>query len=190
MKNSRRKMSVRCFLIIAIAAFTVSCSVNKIDSKEGFKKISDRFDSNETIRIDVTSANPLNTYATQTVLNQLMRNSGDNASRIDLLGDGHYLEFNSNRAVANLPFFGERRQNVGYNSSNDSGINFDEKPEDFKVDILEDRNKIEASFEASQGIEIFEVDVVIYGNGNAVIYISSSSRTRIEYEGIVVDKIE
>ena len=177
------------YILMIVLAATVlsSCSVQKTGTDAEFVALSNKMDRNETIRIEVNAAYPTNTFATQQVLNSVLRGSGDSANRIDLSGDSYYLEFNSEHAFASLPFYGERRQSSGYNNTDDNGINFDEPTINYNVELNEKSYRYDIEFTTSKGVESFDVDIILFANGNSVIYITSSSRTRIEYRGKMVD---
>jgi len=174
------------FMLLLVVVILSSCSVQKTGTEKDFNELTRKLESGETIRIEVDAAYPLNTFASQQVLNNVLRGTGDTANRIDLSGDGHYLEFDEERAVASLPFYGERRQGGGYNNVNDSGINFDDVPKDYNVTLKENTYIYDVEFEANKGVESYNVDVVVFASGDAVINIISSSRTRIEYRGKII----
>src|SRR5690606_39971153 len=50
---------------------------------------------------------------------------GNSGQRIDLSGNGNFLEVKGDSVKANLPFFGERQMGGGYNSEG-AGIQFDQ----------------------------------------------------------------
>ncbi|BAO56335.1 DUF4251 domain-containing protein [Nonlabens marinus] len=176
-------------VIAVVAFFITSCSVTKTGTEAEYAALQERIQTGN-IKIAVDAAYPLNTFASQQVLNSVLRGTGDNANRIDLTGDGYYLELGPRRVIANLPFYGERRQGGGYNDISDSGIQFDAIPKEYDLELKKDKYQYDVNFLASKGTENYDVEVILFANGNAVIYITSNTRTRIEYRGKVVDEVE
>ena len=176
--------------IIAFVTLAISsCSVTKTGTEAEFAALTELVQTGP-IKIQVKSAYPSNTAASQQVLNAVLTGTGDTANRIDLQGDGYYLEISPEKVVAELPFYGERRQGGGYNDLNETGIQFDGIPREYNLELKKDRYQYDIDFQASKGIENFDTEVILFANGTAVIYINSNSRTRIEYHGKVVDNFK
>ena len=181
--------SALVILTVAVVLSISSCSVTKTGTDAEYAAMKERIQSGN-IKILVDAAYPMNTAASQQVLNSVLRGTGDTANRIDLSGDGYYIEMGPRRVMANLPFYGERRQGGGYNNINESGIQFDAIPKDYDLELKEDRYEYNVNFLAENGTENFDTEVILFANGNAVIYINSNNRTRIEYRGTVVDDLK
>jgi hypothetical protein len=186
LKSNSKIASIMLMAFIAVAIS--SCSSTKTGTAKEFAEMTQRIQDGN-LRIAVDAAYPANTVATQQVLNSILRGTGDTANRVDLSGDGHFIEIGSERVQASLPFYGERRQGGGYNNTNDAGIQFDVVPKEYTVEQEEDLYRYRISFVADKGIENFNADVVLFANGTAVIYVTSNTRTRIEYRGRVVKAI-
>src|SRR5690606_17017194 len=74
----------------------------------------------------------VNQWALPTMSSSMMKLSasgilgpGNSGQRIDLSGNGNYLEIKGDSVRAFLPFFGERQMGGGYNSDG-AGIQFDQ----------------------------------------------------------------
>ena len=176
----------RCAVAAVVLVMITACGVKKSGTPAEFADLTSLMNNGETIRIEMNAAYPLNTFASQQVINQIMRNTGDTANRIDLTGDGAFLEFSADTVSADLPFFGERRQGGGYNNSQDSGIFFEQAPEDYQFAANESDLQYDVDFEANNKTENFDVNVVVFANGSATVYVRSSARTVIRYDGRVV----
>jgi hypothetical protein len=175
-------ITIMVFIAVAIG----SCSSIKTGTDKESAVMTQRIQDGN-LRIAVDAAYPANTVATQQVLNSILIGNGDTASRVDLSGDGHFLEIGSERVQASLPFYGERRQGGGYNNTNDAGIQFDVVPTEYTVEHEEDNNRYRINFDADKGVESFGVNVTLFANGTAVIYMTSNTRTRMEYRGNVME---
>jgi len=190
MKNNKHRSKISGILLIAVMAVVLtSCGAKKAGTAEEFAAMSQRVQEGE-LRIVAEAAYPGNTYASQQVLNSVLRGTGDTANRIDLAGDGYYVQLSPERVQANLPFYGERRQGGGYGTVNDAGIQFDVEPTEYSLIKEEDRYRYRIKFDADKGIENFDTEVILFANGTAIIYVISSTRTRMEYRGRVVDAVD
>ncbi len=183
MKNNNVLRIVNRLILLSSIVLAISCSTQKEVSPAALNQLKSRVNSEQPLKIEVTAAFPMNTFASQQVINAVMRNTGDTANRIDLNGDGHYLTISKEKVVADLPFYGERRQGgSGYNS-NDTGISFDTEPKDYQMTLDEARGRYKITFDAQKDTESFDVEITLFANGTASVFISSVTRTRIEYQG-------
>jgi hypothetical protein len=180
-----KRYTLNITILLVIGTLLSSCSVTKTGTAAEFNTLTDIVENN-TIRIEADAAYPNNTYASQQIINQILINRGDTANRIDLQGDGAFIEFDDNNATASLPFYGERRQSSSYNDVNDAGINFDAVPLDYEIERNDERRRYDISYTISDGTENYDVDVVLFANKTAVVFIWSNQRTRIEYRGRVI----
>lgn len=174
-------------LSIVMTLLLTSCAVKQTSNAADFKLLADKLDT-APIKIEVESAYPFNTNASQQVINALLIRRGDNASRIDLSGDGHTVVVGPDLVKADLPFFGERRQGTGgYGNTQQSGVTFDAAPEDYEVTADLEKLKYQVEFDTNQGAESYNVNVTVFANNTAVIYVNSSARTRMEYRGRIIE---
>lgn len=187
MNLKKNVFKVTAVLMIACAVVSVnSCSSSKPATEADFSALTQKIES-EGVRIEMDAAFPFNTFASQQVLNSVLIGRGDTANRIDLQGDGHYLEISADQVKASLPFFGERRQGGNYMGSGDSGIQFESAPRDYKKQSIREPYGYKINFVAVDGTENYDVEVLLYANGNATAFLWSNMRTRIEYRGRIVD---
>ncbi|AZQ44356.1 DUF4251 domain-containing protein [Nonlabens ponticola] len=182
-----RKMSksLQWIGLSMILAVISSCSVQKTGTTEEWQELQAMINSGE-LRIEAQAAYPSNTYASQQVINQVLTNTGDSAARIDISGDGHFMQIGNDQVMANLPFYGERRQAGSYaGTDGDTGIVFEDSPDDYEISADDNKRRYDISFEVNQGTENYNVDLILFANKNAVIYVNSNQRTRMEYRGTI-----
>ncbi|WP_194852521.1 DUF4251 domain-containing protein [Nonlabens antarcticus] len=190
MKTTNYIFSFKLMIVSVLILGLTSCNVSKTGSAKEYAALTDKI-QNGTIRIAVDAAYPSNTAATQRVLNSVLQGSGDSANRIDLTGDGHFMELNPQKVSADLPFYGEQRQGGGYNSRDNAGVKFEVAPDDYIVRSKENSYSYDISFNANDpGNDNFDTEVILYANGNVMIYITSNRRSRIEYRGRIVESME
>jgi len=105
--------------------------------------------------------------------------------RINLTGNANYLRVVGTKAEADLPYFGVA-QSVPY--SGNAGINFNSDLSKYEVKKADKKKRIIIKANASKGIEKFSLTLTVYPSGNASLYISSSNRNGITYDGKLKEK--
>lgn len=102
--------------------------------------------------------------------------------RLIILDDySHFLKFNTDKTISDLPFFG-RAYNVGYNS--DGGIKFEGKPERIKVDKKSKNINFQATVKGEN--DSYDLFFRIFYNGSATLTVNSINRAPINYDGIIL----
>lgn len=101
--------------------------------------------------------------------------------RLIFLDDySHFLKFNTDKTISDLPFFG-RAYNVGYNS--DGGIKFEGKPENIKVSKKSKNINFQATVKGTN--DSYDLFFRIFYNGTATLTVNSINRAPINYDGII-----
>ena len=142
----------------------------------------------QAFRIDVDAVRPYNTAATTQVLNNLMTNTGNTAGRINVTGDGHYVEVRDGMVKGSLPYFGEQRQGGSVYGRANVGIEFEGSPKDYEVVPNKNKNRVVIKFVADdshKGTEFYDVILTALPGGSADIRITSSQRSTIAYMGTI-----
>lgn len=101
---------------------------------------------------------------------------------INLTGSSNSLIINKDKASASLPFFG-KSQISGYSGS--GNIEFQNENIEYDIEYDDDKKRIEISFIATNKSERFDITLIVSGNGNASLSVSSMSRDRMSYSGKV-----
>ncbi|MUU77121.1 DUF4251 domain-containing protein [Winogradskyella endarachnes] len=168
---------------------SVSSSKTRLDDINKLQMLMDR----DAYYIDIEVVYPLNTLATQQVANALLLSrTGNNASRIDVSGDGHFVQIKSDSVKGNLSFFGERRLSGGHYGGTNGGIVFNGLPKDYLKGINEKKRKLEIKFTTNQEDEIsenYEVKIEIFPNNKVNVNIASTFKSFINYSGTLRDDI-
>ncbi|MBF8149503.1 DUF4251 domain-containing protein [Winogradskyella sp. F6397] len=140
---------------------------------------------NDTYYIEVDVAYPFVTAATQQVANAiLMPGTGNSASRIDVAGDGHFIEIQADTVKGDLSFFGERRLNGGSYGRANGGIVFEGIPKAYEKTINKENRTLNIEFNISgEGTENYDINLKIYPNHKAVVDVRSNFRTVMRYDG-------
>ncbi|WP_417360613.1 DUF4251 domain-containing protein [Galbibacter sp.] len=110
---------------------------------------------------------------------------GNSGQRIDLSGNGNFLEFKGDTVKAFLPYFGERHMGGGYNTDG-VGIHFDQVVETIQFDYKNAKDQHIIKFRAKDGAETFELTLFVFSNKKSSLLVSSSQRDMIRYEGNII----
>ena len=185
------KLHKKLFLAYFVGVFCLfySCKTNQIAKNETKAKdlaTLDTLYNRDNYRVAIEVLYPFNTVATTQVFNTLLRNTGNNASRIDVRGDGNFIEIQNDSVKGYLSFFGERRLNAGNYGSNNNAIQFEEPLKDLSKKINTDKNNLELEFTASQkgtDNENYQVNLKIFPNKYVSVNITPVYKTFIRYSG-------
>lgn len=136
----------------------------------------------KSFTIDVKTAHPMQTQAVTQITNALMRNTGNNAGRIDVTGN--FITVEGDTVEAGLSYFGEVRIANSLNPD-DAGINFDGEPLSYEVSDNEKKQTVTVEFDVRGKTEPFMVIIQLYPNKRAAIFVNSPYRNSIRYDGVV-----
>ena len=134
-------------------------------------------------KIDVEWANPRMTASMNSVLSSGLLPPGSMPNRINLMGNGNFLQMKGDQVIADLPYWGERQMGGGYNSN--KGIKFDGLAKDLKITKNEEKQQTMITFSISENSESYNVRLILTPNMNGTIFITSSQRNMISYWGQV-----
>ena len=141
----------------------------------------------EAYYIDIEVAFPFSTAATTQVVNAiLLPNTGNSAGRIDVSGDGNFIEIQKDSSKGSLPFFGERRLSGGPYGSTDGSISFNGIHENYEKTINEGKRKLEIKFKAihnGESSESYDVNIEIFPSKRVDVRITPTFRTYMRYTG-------
>lgn len=128
------------------------------------------------------TAYPMQSYDVLRVTSALLRNTGNTAGRISLIGNGDYITVKGDTVQAELAYFGEVRI-AGSMNPRDSGINFNGVPSTFDVSENDKKQMLRLEFNIKEKIEPYEVIMHLYPNKHATVFINCMNRTSIRYDG-------
>ena len=185
--NTHKKLII--LFSVGVFCLFYSCKTNQISKNETKAEnlaILDKLYNRDNYRVAIEVAYPFNSVATTQVFNTLLRNTGNNASRIDVTGDGNFIEIQNDSVKGYLSFFGERRLNAGNYGSNNTAIQFEEPLQDLTKKINTDKNNLELKFSAHQkgtDNENYQVNLKIFPNKYVNVNITPVYKTFIRYSG-------
>jgi hypothetical protein len=171
------------FALIVILMSIVSCGSSKVYTAQE-KASLEKLVTDKNFEIELQWARPLATNSLNQLFNAGLFRPGDNASQINLQGNGNIVKFENDTVSANLPYYGERQMGGGYNSAG-SGIDFNSTPKDLRLTKDDDKDYylIEFNVRDKDSNENYDVSLTVYPSLNAVINIWSSQRNTIQYNG-------
>lgn len=178
------------YLLIVITFLVLGCSSAKVDNSEASKVKTEKLEqliSNKEFKINADFAFPKVSSQYNLAVQQLnLSASGNSANRINIRGDGYYVEVKNDSVYGILPFYGE--QYSGYQITNHDRIEFDGKAKEYKVESIENRksNRTKISFQindTNRSGEEYDVSLLIFENGKTDMQVSSSRRSVMAYRG-------
>ncbi|HLS31174.1 MAG TPA: DUF4251 domain-containing protein [Flavobacteriaceae bacterium] len=178
------------FIIIILVLF--SCSSAKLADNDTKKvntaKIEELIEK-EAFKINVDYAFPkTSSQFNQAVQNLNLSAVGNSANRINIQGEGYYLEIKKDSVIAVLPFYGE--QYSGYQITTHDRIEFKGDSEKYEInaDPTKKSNRTRISFQIADANRIgewYDVSLLIFENGKTDMQVSSSRRSIMAYRGEV-----
>lgn len=177
---------------MAVLCLSYSCKSNKIEKEKAIAKDLETLESlyeQNDYRIAIQVVYPFTSVATTQVTNLLLTNTGDTANRIDVRGDGNFIEIKNDSVKAYLPFFGESRINSGDYPGANLSIQFNEPLKDLEKQIVPKKGKLQLKFNAKQknnSNEKYQINLDIYPNKSVIVNITPIYKTFIRYSGILV----
>jgi len=171
-------MAFLCFSLLLLSCGSTS-SVNRDPARtDHLKKVV----TDAHYEINSIWAFPLMTQGISSIANSGLFMPGNNASRIDLIGNFNYLKVIGDSVSVALPYFGERQMGGGYANS-DTGITFDGIPEDYTVQWDEKKNRYQIEMKIRQRTETLQLIITVFPSLKADINVNSTHRTSIGYSG-------
>jgi len=175
-----------------LGMLTLLCQCKSSNLTKAQKQIADMSMLNSLMEqnayyIDIEAVYPFATAATQRVLNSLfLSRTGNNASRIDVGGEGYFVNVRNDSVKGNLSFFGERRLSGGPYGGQNGGIEFNAIPKDYEKTINEKKKFLEVKFtvsEKEEATETYDVRLQIFPNHTVNVSITSTYKTFMNYKG-------
>jgi hypothetical protein len=135
---------------------------------------------NKQLTIYAKTASPIAT-AEMNQLNSLLV-QGSTPNHILLTGGQDYFRMSGDSIAADLPYYGVRQLGGEYNQKR-GGIKFKGVYNSYKVDYNEKKQMYTLRYRINDNRESFNVVVKIFTNWKANMYINTSHRTAINYQG-------
>lgn len=166
-----------CVAVFALGCSSTQYTVDPVKEKE-LKEMIDT----KNFTVLMNTASPLNTLE----INQLsaLLPNGSTPNRIILTGGQDFFKMDGDIIKADLPYFGTRQLGGEYNYKK-GGIIFDGAYKSYKIDYDEAKKIYKLRYRILHNRESFNVVVKIFANWKAEVYVNTSHRTAINYNGYV-----
>lgn len=178
---------MRQFGIILILLFAIGCSstqyvVDPVKEQE-LKEMID----NKEFKVLMNTASPLNTLE----ISQLafMLPNGSTPNRIILTGGEDFFEMKGDSIAADMAYFGTRQLGGEYNYKK-GGIVFDGKYKSYKTEYDAAKKIYKLKYRILSKRESYNIVVKIFANWKCEVYVNTSHRTAINYNGFVAKATE
>jgi len=177
-------------VISVLLGLTVVVMLSNCGSSESVLRTSQYKEAVDSL-IENREFKVVNQWALPTMSSSMMELSssgilgpGNSGQRIDLSGNTSFLEIKGDSVQAILPYFGVRQMGGGYNADGE-GIQFDQVVEDISFDYEDSKDRHVIKFRANNGSESFELILYVFSNKKSSLFVNSSQRDVIRYEGII-----
>lgn len=175
---------MRFLVVILSVVFLVSCGSSKSKATpEQLQKLNSLVQE-KNFEISSDMAYPQATSAMNSLQNSGLIAPGSNANQISLIGNVNYLRIVGDSIYAELPYFGERRMNTGYNGS-DSSISIENTLQDYSVVQNQKDQSYIINFQAKTNTELLQFYIIIYPSFKTSMTVNGSTRVPINYTGLV-----
>jgi len=101
---------------------------------------------------------------------------------VDLISYQAYVKFQPDFIESSLPYFGRAYSGVGY--GNDSGLNFEGKPENYTLEQGKKNAKIIKARVNGEN-DSFNLQLTVTPSGYATLIVLSNNRNSISYSGVI-----
>lgn len=167
---------------LALLVLICSCATTKNVDTTQLKSLIE----NKNYNLESDIAQPMATIGMSQLQKTGLLGPGNSASNISLIGNGNFLKIKGDSITSHLPYYGERRANVGYGLDN-SAIELEGEVKNYNAVWNDNKQHYTVTFQAKSNNELFDVRLVLYPNLKSYITLSSAARTSITYVGKVND---
>lgn len=178
------ELKIRLFFLVLTGVLSSCGSSSKTVAPTAQSKMLDELVSQKSFQIESDWAQPLVTNSLISISNAGLFPPGSSANLISLIGNPNYLKVQGDSIDVYLPYYGERQMGGGYNN-NDGAIQFKGIPEDYEITRNEKTQGQEIRFKMTNKSETFRVAVTLFPNLKSTIFVNSSQRFSIRYQGEV-----
>ena len=169
--------------IISFILLLVSCdsTQNVVANATDLKEIAQMVDS-KNIKFIAETASPIATRE----MNQLsgLLPQGSTPSRIILSGGSDYFKMIGDSIAVEMAYYGTRQAGGPY-ESNRTGIELNAKPKEYDVKFDDKRKTYTLKYRVHDNRESYNFTLKVFGNKKAELYLNSSHRSSITYNGYV-----
>jgi len=174
------------FVLAMSLFFGCKSTENTVEEQQAFERLVEQLDKS-AFRFEAEAVYPYNSAANSQVLNSILTpNTGNSAARINVQGNGHFLEISEGMVKASLPYFGEQLQGGGNYGKADVGVDLEGELLDYEFRPEQDKNRVVVEFRGQDSqtkSEKYDLIITARPNGRAEVIIISSQRTNIRYSG-------
>ncbi|WP_431134071.1 DUF4251 domain-containing protein [Psychroserpens mesophilus] len=168
-----------CFIVLW------SCSSGKTQATpEQLNRLAQLVQSKH-FKISSDVAYPRVTTAMNSLQNTGLIPQGSTISHMSLIGNENYVKIIGDSVYAELPYFGERQMNVGYNGS-DNSISIAGLLQNYNVEKSSKNDSYTILFDTRTKTERFQFNIEIFSNLKTSMLVNGTTRFPIRYSGSVI----
>ncbi len=172
------------FTIVCLLAMFISCSSSQKTMEASAKNDQlKEFITEKQFEIVSDFAIPRASAAYTQVVNSGLLGVGNSGTTVNLSGNSNYLRMYGDSISIALPFFGERQFGGGY--GRDSGISFNGLYKDYKETYHPEKDSYTISFQTTNATDNAFFTINMYASLRTTIFMNSTNRSSISYDGHV-----
>ena len=161
-----------------------SCSSSKVKaSPEQIMKLTELVNA-KNFEINSDMAYPQVSSAMNSIQNSGLIPPGSNVNQINLIGNVNFIRIKGDSIYAELPYFGERQMNAGYNGS-DASISIENTMQNYTVNTNSKDDSFTINFNAKTDREVLRFNITIFPNLRTDVVLNGPTRFPIRYTGTV-----
>jgi len=162
-------MKTRFSIIVLILAVVITNGFSQEKTKKELKE-EKKIEKQKQVEAMVNDTNFV--FVARTALPTGMRS-------VNLTTNQNYVKYQPDLIDSYMPFFGKAYSGIGYGA--DTGLKFQGKPEEFKVEKTKKAFQIDAVVKGTT--DNFKLSLSVGFEGSASLTITSNSRSTISYQG-------
>ena len=176
-------VNIMLLIMLTIGGCGTSSNVVSAEDQQKLDKIL-HIAKLKSFHFEADAAFPLESAAVSNVTNVLLQNTGSNARRIILTGNGDFIKVEKDSARAVLAYFGEARV-VASLDPKDNDITFENQLLNYDVSKNDKKSFVNVNFDVRGKRELYTVNIRMYPSYSATTTINSANRTTIKYDGFI-----
>lgn len=177
-----KKDIMRYIGIILVLLFIIGCGSTQMTVDPAKEQELKDMIMNKEFKLLMNTASPLNTLDISQL--SFMLPNGSTPSRIFLNGGEDYFKMSGDTISADMAYFGTQQLGGEYNS-NKAGIIFNGAYNEYHMKYDEEKKIYTLSYKINNKRESFNINVKIWLNWKCEVYINTSHRSAINYNGFV-----
>ena len=173
---------MRTYIFMAVLIVLVGCKSADTGVSEFETQQTKTLIESNNYELTMTWATPMANNAMNQISNANLLPLDSRTGRINLQGSSSYIRTKGDSVQVYLPYFGTRQLSITPGDTN-GAIQFEGLPERYEVEYNDKKRLTDIYIRVKDRTEQYDVNIKVFGNRNANVYVNSTHRTSIRYTG-------